>query len=64
MDGVMSFDDAIASFLADPVAIAKTVMINDAAHKAESPLEDMFWHFMRKVDPDAWDYVEIGRAHV
>jgi very-short-patch-repair endonuclease len=36
----------------------KYMMIDRGAKMSESPLEDMFWHFMRKTDVDKWDAIE------
>lgn len=46
----------------------KSCMVSRGAETSESPLEDMFWHFMRKTDVDKWDSIDgqhqIGRRRL
>jgi len=46
----------------------KSMMVDEGARRSESPLEDMFWHYMRKTDFDKWGSIEgqhrIGQRRI
>lgn len=50
--------ELVQEFLNDSVAMRKSAMLGRAVSKAESELEYLFWHYVRKTDWDRWDSVD------
>jgi very-short-patch-repair endonuclease len=50
--------ELVRDFLDNQTAIRKSAMLGRADSEAESELEHLFWHYVRKTDWDRWDSVD------